>query len=90
MRVSGGMRNPPRYDTLDQIKAIVWAGNHSADEAKMDGISDYVDRNYETDPEACKDALHVLSRDGMGVDERPDDEQLAEDVAECRRLRQAT
>jgi hypothetical protein len=81
------MRVIPRYETLDEIRAIRWAGNHAADGAKMDGITEYVDRNYEADPESCKDALHVLSRDGMGVDERPDDRQLAEDVAECRRMR---
>jgi hypothetical protein len=52
--------------TIEQIRAFRWAGNHAADSGKMDAIDAYVGAFHELDPTTCKEALTILTRDGMG------------------------
>ncbi len=69
--------------TIDQIRAFKWAGNHAADSEKMDAIDAYVGAFHKIDPETCKEALVILERDGMGVDDaKCDDAGLASYLSE--------
>lgn len=63
--------------TIEQIRAFEWAGNHAADSRKMDAIDAYVREHHRSDPATCKEALTILTRDGMGVPGECDDNGLA-------------
>jgi len=67
----------PKYDTIEQIRAIRWAGNHMSDGKKMEAVDDYVMANR-ADRALCKEALDIVSREGMGVDDPVTDAQLDE------------
>ncbi len=69
----------PRYDTIEQVRAVRWAGNHMADGKKMEAVDDYVLANR-ADRAACKEALDIVSLKAMGVDEKITDEQLDEHI----------
>jgi hypothetical protein len=68
--------------TIEQIRAFEWAGNHAADSGKMDAIDAYVGANHDVDPAACKEALTILTRDGMGEPGECDDAGLLSYLAE--------
>lgn len=68
--------------TIEQIRAFVWAGNHAADSRKMDAIDAYVGAFHELDPTTCREALTILTRDGMGVAGECDDAGLRSYLAD--------
>ncbi len=68
--------------TIEQIRAFEWAGNHHSDSKKMDAIDAYVEAFHETDPATCKEALTILTRDGMGEPGECDDAGLRAYLAE--------
>ena len=70
----------PKYDTIEQIRAVKWAGNHMADGKKMEAVDDYVVANR-ADRALCKEARDIVGREGMGVDEKITDAQLDEHLA---------
>jgi hypothetical protein len=72
----------PVIPTIDQIRAFKWAGNHAADSRKMDAIDAYVGAFHEVDPTTCKEALTILTRDGMGEPGECDDAGLQAYLAE--------
>lgn len=63
--------------TIEQIRAFKWAGNHASDSGRMAAIDAYVREHHATDPTTCKEALTILTRDGMGVKGECDDNGLA-------------
>jgi len=79
-----------KFKDIGQIKALRW--NDRTDSPsfyrKVMGVYDFVDKNYETDPEACREALQIVSRDGMGNDQGPAmaDSQLEDEVAKIRAI----
>ena len=75
-----------RYDTIEEIRHIHWAGNHMSDGYKMEAVNDFVLRNYGKNDAACKEACDIVALKGMGIDDPISDEQLADHVEEMRRL----
>lgn len=73
MQTSRGKRAGRPVPTIEQIRAFKWAGNHHSDSGKMDAINAYVMAHHKADPAACKEALTILTRDGMGVPGECDD-----------------
>jgi hypothetical protein len=72
----------PVVPTIEQIRAFKWAGSHAADSRKMDAVDAYVEAHHKTDPTACKEALTILTRDGMGEPGECDDAGLRSYLAE--------
>jgi len=78
-RKRGARRPTP---TIEQIRAFKWAGNHASDSGKMDAIDAYVGEHHKTDPATCREALTILTRDGMGVPGECDDAGLRSYLAD--------
>ncbi len=70
--------------TIEQIRAFRWAGNHHSDSGKMDAIDAYVGAHHKADPATCKEALTILTRDGMGEPGECDDAGLRRYLADRR------
>lgn len=75
-------RSVPAIPTIERIRAFKWAGNHHSDSGKMDAIDAYVEAFHELDPTTCKEALTILTRDGMGEPGECDDAGLAAYLAD--------
>ncbi len=82
VKTKAGKRRPRAVPTIEQIRAFKWAGNHAADSGKMDAIDAYVREHHKSDPVTCKEALTILTRDGMGVRGECDDNGLRSYLAE--------
>ncbi len=69
--------------TIQGLRDMRWAGNHHSDSGRFRAVDDFILANLD-DREACKEAMEIASRDGMGIDEKVTDEQLDEYVLELK------
>ncbi len=60
-----------------------WAGNHHQDRVKMDQVHEYVMATHRVSPALAKEALDIMGKRGMGIEEPTTDEDLAQYVAEA-------
>lgn len=62
---------------IDEVKKLVWYGDAFHDMPNFAAIDFFV-INYAKSKEEAKEALNILSRDGMGIDEPCSDACLIE------------
>lgn len=72
--------------TIQDVRDMKWAGNHHSDSDKFRAVDNFIFANL-ANREVCKEALDIAAKNGMGVDEKINDELFDEYVAEIRHAR---